>query len=181
VTNARSRLGTRLVGAGLLLALVACSDETPTSVPTPASAVPSAAPSTPPPGSLVMEGEEPVTAPTGKGTRIVKWDVSLPVSGTLEATIGYLHDDSQIGVWITDRQCTLWQFDRDECFYLTKSLEGPRPRTLRATGVRAGDYSLFVANDGPHDEQIAYRVTLLPGSNGEGRLAAGPAEPPPAP
>jgi hypothetical protein len=124
-----------------------------------------------------MQGEELLTAPTGKGTRIAKWDVSLPVPGTLEATITYVHAESQIGVWITDRQCTLWQFDRDECFYLTKSLEGQSPRTLRANGVGAGDYSLFVANDGPHDEEIGYRVTLLPGSNGEGRLVTGGTSP----
>jgi hypothetical protein len=36
-----------------------------------------------------------------------------------------------------------------------------------------GSYTLFVANDGPHDEQIDCRVTLTLGSGGDGRLTAG--------
>ena len=40
-------------------------------------------------------------------------------------------------------------------------------------GVKAGTYTLFVSNDGPFDELIGYRVTLLPGSSGDGRLSTG--------
>jgi hypothetical protein len=112
---------------------------------------------------------------------MAKWDFTTPVPGTVQVRIDYLHDDSQIGVWVTDRQCSLWQFERDECYYLTKSVEGARPRTLTATGVRAGNYSLLVANDGPHDEEVGYRVELLPGSNGDGRLTTGSLEGSPAP
>ena len=83
--------------------------------------------------------------------------------------ISYLYDDSQILVWVTNRVCNRWQFERDECFYLTKSLEGPRPRRLTASGVEAGGYSLFVANDGPHDEQVGYEVLLTPSASGSGR------------
>ena len=36
-----------------------------------------------------------------------------------------------------------------------KSLEGSKPRVMSATSVPAGTYSLFIANDGPHDEQVA--------------------------
>ncbi len=180
MTNVRSRLCTRMAGVGLLVALVACGDgSSVTTPPTPAPPTP-VAPTTPP-ASLVIEGQEVLTAPTGKGSRVVKWDLALPVPGTLEVTISYQHDGSRILVWVTDRVCNYWQFERDECFYITKSLEGPRPRTLTATGVKAGSYSLFVANDGPHDEQIGYRVTLLPASNGEGRLATGPPANPLAP
>jgi hypothetical protein len=172
VTIAPSRLGTCLAGAGLILALFACSDSSsPTAAPTPVPPTP--VPPTPPPPSLVIQGEEAVGAPTGKGGRVVKWDFATPVSGTVEATISYRYDTSRILVWITDRVCNPWQFQRDECFYLAKSLEGPRPRTLTANGVKPGTYSLFVSNDGPHDEVVGYKVTLLPGSNGEGRLTTG--------
>jgi hypothetical protein len=165
---------------GLLLALVACgNDESITTPPTPAPPTPG--PPTTPPASLVIEGQQELAAPTGKGTRMAKWDFTTPVAGTVEVTIAYLYDDSQIGVWVTDRKCTLWQFERDECFYLTKAVEGARPRRLTATGVRAGTYSLFVSNDGPHDEQLGYRVELLPGSNGDGRLTTGPPGNSPAP
>lgn len=171
MTNLRTRLGPRLAGLGLLLALISCSDDSgPTTAPTPAPPMPSSGPPTTPPGSLVIGGQQELGAPTGKGTRMAKWDFTTPVPGTVQVRIDYLYDDSQIGVWVTDRQCTLWQFERDECSYLTKSVEGARPRTLTATGVKAGNYSLFVSNDGPHDEQVGYRVELLPGSNGDGRL-----------
>ena len=65
-------------------------------------------------------------------------------------------------MWVTDRPCNKWQFERDECFYLARSVEGGSPRQLTATGVKAGSYSLFVANDGPNDEQIGYQVRLRP-------------------
>ncbi len=173
MTIARSRLGTRLAGAGLLLALFACGgDTTPTAVPTPTPPIPSASPTAPPP-SLVIQGEEALSAPTGKGGRVLKWDFTLPVPGTVEATVSYQYDTSKILVWVTDRACNQWQFGRDECFYLTKSLEGSRPRVLTVTGVKTGTYTLFVSNDGPFDEQIGYKVTLLPGSSDEGRLPTG--------
>ena len=180
MTIARPRLGTRLAGVSLLLALFACGDDsTPTTPPTPPPPTP--VPSTTPPASLIIEGQEVVTAPTGKGSRVAKWDFTLPVRGTVEVTISYRYDTSRVLVWVTDRVCNPWQFERDECFYLAKSLEGARPRTLTAGGVKSGTYSLFVANDGPHEETIGYRVTLLPGSSGDGRLTAGSAAKPPAP
>jgi hypothetical protein len=172
VKTPRSCPGTRLAGAGLLLALFACGEDTsPTTSPTPVPPTP--VPATPPPASLVIEGQQALPAPPNPngGTSLVKWDFTLPVSGTVEATISYQYDTSKVLVWVTDRQCNKWQFERDECFYLTKSLEGPRPRVLTATGVRPGTYTLFVANDGPHDEVIGYKVTLLPGSSGDGRLS----------
>ncbi|HXK12665.1 MAG TPA: hypothetical protein VMT70_23725 [Vicinamibacteria bacterium] len=162
-----------LAGAGLALALAACGGSssvtpptpTPTPVPTP----------TPTPPTLILQGQEPLSAPTAVGgTRIVKWDLTTPAPGTLNVTISYLNDDSQIHVWVTDRLCSPNQFDRDECNYLTKSLDGPRPRLLTASNVPAGTYSLFVANDGPNDEQIGYLVTLTTGSSSSGRLTIGP-------
>jgi hypothetical protein len=175
MTVARSRLGTRLAGAGLLLALVACgSDTSVTTVPTPTPATPVSP--TPPPNVLVAQGQEALVAPPNPkgGTSVVKWDFTTPTPGTVDVTIGYLYDTSRILVWVTDRPCNKWQFERDECFYLAKSVEGPRPRQLTAAGVKAGGYSLFVANDGPHDEQISYQVTLTPTENGLGRLSIGP-------
>jgi hypothetical protein len=171
VTIARSRLGTRLAGAGLLLALFACGEDTsPTVTPTPV--LPTPVSPTPPPPSLVIQGEEALPAPANPrgGTTLVKWDFTLPAAGRVDVTIDYLYDTSKILVWVTDRVCNKWQFGRDECFYLTKSGEGARPRVLTASGVKAGTYTLFVANDGPYDEVVGYKVTLLPDSSGDGRL-----------
>ncbi len=173
MTIAPSRLGTRLAGAALLLALFACGEDTsPTTPPTPAPPTP--APPTPPPPALVIQGQETLLAPPNPrgGSTLAKWDFTTPAAGTVGVTISYLYDTSKILVWVTERQCNKYQFERDECFYLTKSLEGPRPRTLTASGVKPGTYTLFVSNDGPNDEVVGYKVTLLPNSTGDGRLSA---------
>jgi hypothetical protein len=175
VTIAPSRLGTRVAGAALLLALFACGEDTsPTTAPTPAAPTP--APPTPTPAALVIQGQESLLAPPNPrgGTTIAKWDFTTPATGTVGVTISYLYDTSKILVFVTDRKCNKYQFERDECFYLTKSGEGARPRVLSASDVKAGTYTLFVANDGPYDEVVGYKVTLLPSSNGDGRLSARP-------
>lgn len=174
MTIARSRLGTRVAGAGLLLVLFACGEDTsPTTTPSPVPSTP--VPPTPTPASLVIQGQEAFPAPPNLrgGTTLMKWDFTTPAAGRVDVTISYVYDTSKILVWVTDRQCNKWQFERDECFYITKSGEGARPRVLTASGVKAGTYTLFVANDGPYDEVVAYKVTLLPGSNGDGRLPTG--------
>jgi hypothetical protein len=158
----------RLAGVGLVLALLAaCGDDGSVTTPTPTPPTP--APPTPPPATLVLSGERALPAPRPGNGRTVSWDFTIAESGTVDVTISYLHDDSKILAWVTDRQCTRWQFERDECDYLTKSLDGPRPRGLTASGVEAGTYSLFVANDGPHDEEIGCEVFLTAGASASGR------------
>ena len=174
MTNARTASWrTRLAGLGLLLALVACGDDASVTTP-PTPAPPTPAPPTPTPATIVLQGQEAMPAPTGKGTTLGNWNFKTPADGTLEVTINYLYDTSKVLVWVTDRPCNKWQFERDECFYLGKSLEGSRPRRLTVTGVKAGGYSLFVANDGPHDEEIGYQVLLTPSTHDTRRLTIGP-------
>jgi len=164
VTNARTgSWRTRLAGVGLVLALAACGDNASVTTP-PTPAPPTPVPPTPTPAVVVLEGQQELLAPPNPkgGTTIGNWDFATPVDGTLDVTVSYVNDSSQILVWVTDRVCNKWQFERDECNYLAQSLEGPRPRTLTVPGVKAGGYSLFVANDGPNDEQIGYKVALRP-------------------
>ena len=178
----KTRLGTRLAGVALLVSLFACGDDTsPTAPPAPG---PTASPTpTPPAPTVLIKGEEPFLAPPNPkgGSTLGEWDFTTTVTGTVGVTISYLNDASHILVWVTDRQCNKYQFGRDECFYLTKSLQGPRPRTLSASGVKPGTYTVFVSNDGPYDEVVGYQVTLLPDSGGNGRLSVrlsgGPAAP----
>jgi hypothetical protein len=153
----------RLAGVGLVLALAACGDDASVTTP-PTPAPPTPAPPTPTPATVVLEGQQAFPAPPNPrgGTTLGNWNFKTPADGTVAVTISYLYDTSQILVWVTDRPCNKWQFERDECNYLAKSAEGSRPRQLTATGVKAGEYSLFVANDGPNDEQVGYRVTLTP-------------------
>jgi len=170
VTKVRANmLRTRLGGVALVLALfTTCSDEP--SVTAPAiPGTPTPAPPTPSPATLVIQGEKALDALRPGRATLANWDFTTAQAGTLAVTISYLNDDSQILVWVTDRLCNRYQFERDECFYLTKSLGGPRPRRLTAIGVAAGEYSLFVANDGPNDELVGYEVRLTPGASSGGR------------
>ena len=126
MTNARTASWrTRLAGVGLLLALVACGDDASVTTPsTPASPTP--VPATPTPATIVLQGQQDLPAPPNPkgGTSIANWDFTTPVDGTVDVTISYLYDTSGILVWVTDRPCNKWQFERDECFYLARSVEG---------------------------------------------------------
>jgi hypothetical protein len=149
---------TPLVGPGLVLALALAgcgSDETTTPNPVP-TATPTPAP-TPTPAAVVAQGGD--TLPV---LQVLNFDFTTAQAGTVEVTVDYTYADSQVLVWLTDRQCSPQFFQQDRCDYLTKSLSGSDPRVLRATGVAAGTYSVFVANDGPRAEQLTWRVTLAP-------------------
>jgi hypothetical protein len=163
VTNVRAGSAVALLlGVGLALALGACGDDD-SVAPPPTAATPAPTPApTPTPATVVLQGQQGLQAPANPngGTNLVAWDFTTPADGTVDVTITYVHASSRILVWVTDRPCTQWQFERDECNYLTASSSGSSPRKLTATGVKAGKYSLIVANDGPNDEQIGYLVTL---------------------
>src|SRR5512139_3134809 len=133
--NARSgSWRTRLAGAGLLLALAACGDDA--GVTTPPTGPPTAPPATPTPtpATIVLQGQEAMPAPTGGGATLGNWNFTTPADGTVTVAVSYLYDASHVLVWVTDRACNKWQFERDECSYLAKSVEGARPRKLTATG-----------------------------------------------
>jgi hypothetical protein len=93
---------------------------------------------------------------------VLNFDVRTTSAGTVEVTVDYTSASNAILVWLTDRQCSPQLFQQDRCDYLAKSLEGGKPRVIRATNVPAGTYSVFVANDGPADEQVSWQVTLAP-------------------
>jgi len=146
-----------LIVVGLVALLSACNESDQPANPGP---VPTPAPTpTPTPSSQVVA--------TGTFTIIRNQlgiaDFTTDRQGTLDVEIGYLHDDSDLLFWVTDRQCTRWQFERDECFYLVKSLAGPNPRHMTATGVPAGTYTLFAANDTKRvEETMTWEITLTP-------------------
>ncbi len=147
----------RFAIAALALGLGACGDSasTPTPLPSPTVA-PTPAP-TPTPGVLVAQGSEPLTA-----RQVVKWDFKTPARGTLEVTVDYTSAGNVVALWVTDHVCSYRQFERDDCDYLARSVEGGKPRKVTASNVAEGEYSLFVSNEGPGDEVISWKVVLLP-------------------
>jgi len=155
MTIASPAVRRRLAGLGLLIGLAACGSDgsspttpTPTPVPTPAP--------TPAPAAVLAQDGGRLDA-----RQVMNFDVTTTARGTVTVTVDYAYADSQILVWLTDRQCSPQLFQDDSCNYLAKSLEGAKPRVISATNVDAGTYSVFIANDGPHDpEQLAWKVTL---------------------
>jgi hypothetical protein len=144
-----------VLALGLVAGLAACGSEgtIPTTPTTPAS-TPTPAP-TATPAAVVVQGSDKLPA-----RQVLNFDFTTTAKGTVEVAVDYTFADSQILVWLTDRQCSPQLFQSDSCTYLAKSLDGARPRVISAPGVAAGTYSVFVANDGPRDEQVGWKVTL---------------------
>jgi hypothetical protein len=141
----------------LAVGLVACGDDEDGAPTTPGvTATPTPAP-TASPGAIVTSGSDRLPA-----RQVLNFDIRTASAGTVEVTVDYTSAGNAILVWLTDRQCSPQLFQQDRCDYLAKSLEGGKPRVIRATNVAAGTYSVFVANDGPGDEQVSWQVTLAP-------------------
>jgi hypothetical protein len=138
----------------LTAVLTACSDS-PTSN-TPATAVTTTT-TTLPPATVIVQGTTLIPA-----RQVFFTDVATTTTGRLTVTIDYGSSANQVLMWLTDRKCSFIMFDRDDCDYLVKSLEGSKPRVMTSPSVGPGTYTLFVANDGPGDDQVSYRVTLAP-------------------
>jgi hypothetical protein len=155
VTTPFSRVLPACACLALAVAPAGCGDKTTATTPTTPSASPTPAPTTPPAGSVVVQGTAPLAA-----QNVFLVDVRTTQDGRIDVSVDYTFSDSQVLLWLTDRQCNFNLFQADGCDYLVKSLAGPKPRTMSASGVKAGTYTLFIANDGPHDEQLTYSVSL---------------------
>jgi hypothetical protein len=147
-------------GVGLVaaLALPGCSDNptSPGTAPTPAPSSPAA---TPTPGTTVVLSRT-LTLPARSN---ITYDFATTRRGTLDVEVGYSAQDSQILVFLTNKPCTYWQFERDQCDYLAKSLSGSTPRTLTVAGVAAGEYSLIILNENKElGEAMSVEVVLNP-------------------
>jgi hypothetical protein len=148
--------GPSLAAVGLVIALAACGDDGPATTPTttPPATTP---PTTLPAGITLIQGNELIP----KRQLFIR-DVKVEQAGRLEINVEYTFADNWILFWLTDRRCSRQIFEHDSCNYLTKSVAGASPRTATVTSVKVGTYTFFVANDGPHDEQVKYRITLTP-------------------
>jgi hypothetical protein len=148
--------GPSLAAVGLVIALAACGDDGPATTPTttPPATTP---PTTLPAGITLIQGNELIPQ-----RQMFIRDVKVEKEGRLDITFEYGFADSWILMWLTDRRCSRQMFESDSCNYLTKSVAGKSPRTATVSSVKVGTYTLFVANEGPHDEQVKYRAVLTP-------------------
>lgn len=146
--------GTSLVAA---LAVFGCEDKVTTPGPTP-TPTPSTPAPTPTAGIVVLQDSFVLPARSN-----VTYDFTTTRRGALDITARYSVDDSQILFFVTNKPCTYWQFERDQCDYLIRSLSGPNPRLMTATGVAAGMYSLIILNENKErSESMGFEIVLHP-------------------
>ena len=150
--------GRIVVALAMTLALVACGDDGTSTTPSTTPTTTTTTTTTLPPSTILIQGRDQLI----QNRQLFIRDVDVPKQGRIDITVAYTYDDSEILFWLTDRKCSRQMFDNDACNYLTKSLSGPNPRTATASPVEPGTYTFFVSNDGPHDEQVTYRLELTP-------------------
>jgi hypothetical protein len=157
----RTRIDRRALALSTLLALAAvlaaCSDSPAPTSPPPVTSVTTTTTTTLPPATVIVQGTTLIPA-----RQVFFTDVTTTSTGRITVTIDYGSSANQMLMWLTDRKCSFTMFDRDDCDYLVKSLEGSKPRVMTSPSVGPGTYTLFVANDGPGDDQVSYKVTLAP-------------------
>jgi hypothetical protein len=155
---------------GLAVLGAACDDDDTGTSPTGgASSTTTTTTTTRPAATVVVEGVELIPA-----RQVFFIDATTTVAGRIDVAISYTRSDSSILMWLTDRKCSFTLFDRDDCDYLVKSLEGPTPRTMSSeAGIAPGTYTLFVHNDSAHDERLTYRISVTPAAGSAGGLSVG--------
>jgi hypothetical protein len=141
----------------LLATFFACGDDTPAPTATTPVTTATTTTTTLPAATLITQGSTQIPA-----RQVFFTDVTTASSGRITVTIDYGSAGNQVLMWLTDRKCSFTMFDRDDCDYLVKSLEGGKPRSMTSPSVAPGTYTLFVSNDGPSDDQVSYKVTLAP-------------------
>ncbi len=158
-----------LAAFGLLLALAACGSDNPS---TPPSTVPPTTTTTQPAAAVLVQD----TAQVPKG-QFYTVDVTTTRAGRIDVTVDWQFSNSAIDVFLSNSRCSRTDYENDACTFLTKSLsfeDHSKPRTLTASGVAAGTYTLVIENGGPNEETLPYRVSLTPASAASGSLSLGP-------
>ncbi len=164
--------GTRtrsLAAFGLLLALVACGSDNPS---TPPSTLPPTTTTTTQPAGTVLV-QDTAQVPVHQFYTV---DIATTQTGRIDITVDWQFSDREIDIFLTDSRCTRTDYENDACSYLTKSLfvqDHSKPRTLTASGVAPGTYTFVIENGGPRAEVLPYRISFTSTSAAAGTLSLG--------
>ena len=105
----------------------------------------------------------------------------------LNHVFDWLRDTDTLWVWIADGVCTVDQFALPECpsepscpcrFVIRSETATPKPRVLTINEAPGGTRTLIVANLGPREETVQYRVTLLSSVRSETLVSGSEVSPP---
>lgn len=143
---------TAVLAAVLAGSLAACGggDSSPAAPPPPT-------PSPTPQRSLISEGAQsdlPPAANEGVAFIVV---VQTQVTGTLEATVDWTFPSNPVALLWAQGNC----IDNPNCAVLVQNSSAAKPKTITATNVAAGTYSLLVVNLGTTNESVSYQVFFI--------------------
>jgi len=127
------------------------------------------APSGPPTPRLLQQGEFALPAPTDDSVFFALTSVTDPAPGRWEASVDWAISTNTLWMWVADGVCTVEQFAKPVCpfettcecrFTIRSEVATPKPRVLTIPSAPGGTRTLIVANVGPREEEVEYRVTL---------------------
>ena len=146
---------------GALLCLTGCGDG--------ADDGPGSPTPIPPAPRLVQQGSFALAAPDGDSVHFAVAPIPESSGGLWEATVDWGSGTNTLWMWVTNGVCTAEQFAKPECPFeaacqcdLTVRSESatPKPRLLAIPNAPAATRTLIVANLGPREETVTYRVML---------------------
>jgi len=85
--------------------------------------------------------------------------------GGIAVTVDWTRPENDVDVYLIVGACTSEQFLSGQCQVVTYSdSTTAKPEQLAVTRSSPNSYALFVVNNGPGDEQVAYQVVLVTAS-----------------
>jgi len=150
-----SRLSALLGVTALCLSLQACGGSSnpvtgPSPVPTPTPA---------PVERVVSQGGD-----TLKNDEAGYFKFTLDTAGKLDITVDWTVPANDLDVFLVKGFCTEDQITSQTCSFLaTATSTTAKPEKITVSSVVAGDYTVYIANLGPGNESLSWRVVLTTG------------------
>jgi len=97
-----------------------------------------------------------VLAPNAKDTA----SITTPATGHLEVTVDWLLASDFVSVALAQAPCSVDQLSNSACDVLFSQFSPPKPLANSTSLLRAGTYTLIVANLNPIPESVSTQVVL---------------------
>ena len=141
------------VAAALIAPLPGCggndSPSNPTPVPTPTPA---------PQRTLVVEGSQSDLPPASTGAFFAQViQVTGTGTATLEATVNWTFPSNPVAIAWAQGNC----LEDPNCPFLVQNTTTAKPKTITASNLAPGTYSLVVLNFGTTNESISFQVFAI--------------------
>lgn len=141
---------TRSLAAGLIVSLAGCGGGG--SPVTPSSPVPTPSPVR----TLIGEGSQSNILPASQGA-VYFLIVTVPANASLEATVDWTSASNTIAIGWASGDC---RFDPN-CPLIEQNAGSAKPKTLRASNLPAGNYTLVILNLGTTTESISFQLFVV--------------------